>query len=156
MPKLWFSVVRPPSSLAYARDYGVPKQPFIWTANYSAASSGLLFKNFLIYSESFCLTLHPSKDLAVSPLCRHRNIPSPFGLGRRTFRLGRHCSHLFLADEGNYPLLLIPLARNWVFGLSSPKDFNLRERLHTGLGFPSNCYILTLKFDFCQIKFMAI
>ncbi len=76
---------------------GGARRLFIWTVNYSAASSGLLFKVFSCIQKTL-FNLASGKDLAVSPLCCHRYIPSSLlalGIGTASvFTLARHCSHL--------------------------------------------------------------
>ena len=67
------------------------------------SSSEPLF--FLACAKS--LLLHPSKDLAVAPLCRHRNIlgkPRLSGLSAKRVTVRTS----ILANEGYCPLLLIP------------------------------------------------
>ena len=98
--------------------------------------------------------MHPSKDLAVSPLCCHRIIPLACASGCLAFRLGRHCSHLCLTAEGNCPLLFI--LRSFTRSRKGVRTFLPASHKATQggcfacLGFPSNVIILTIKIQFSQ------
>ncbi len=86
--------------------------------------------------------LHPSKDLAVSPLVLPRGLIR-FKADASFFRQKRLCSHLAPCGGRELPATLLTLITEWEFGLSSASRINQRRLPDAG----QVEYSKELKFD---------